>query len=356
VFATPAWARASVQFVAEWHALLAGRGLDQLSPPEVEHVLLELPAERAAYAGLLGDLNGWPDRSPLSRRVPSDQEVQELHRAKGRWRAICLLDDDPALRTAAVLFRRVFVLDPLYDSGDLLYAAWHDPFIKAEHARRLAEQASLLVRARPLLRDGTAILAPDHLPGSWDPRPGWRRPREDAEQHLQQAWALRTALVLLNWADRLDALVVVTRDDIAGQLPVALGRHAIDCGVMLPDAPQLEEAVQQRASSPNLERGWATARKIARGRSRRRLRDVACALEQIDGTRRAVANLWQLVLGEPRLADPALLLRRVLNRDDPFRHPELPPTGLRRRPLCLLIRGQGSVVRDQWSVIHCLAE
>ncbi len=320
--------------MAGWQALLVGRGLDQLSPPEVEHVLLELPAERAAYTGLLSDLTGWPERTPLTRRVPSDQEVQALNRSRGRWRAICLLDDDAALCMAAVLFRRVLVLDPLYDSGDLLYAAWHDPVIKAEHAQRLAEQGSLLVRARAVLRDGTAILAPDHLPGSWDPRPGWRRPRQDAEEHLHKAWALRTALVLLNWADRLDALVVVAREDIADQLPVALGRNTLDCPVSLPEPPELDETMRRRSAlRTDLESRWAAARGLSRRRSTKRLPELACALRQIAP---GEAARWRLLLGEPRLADPALLLRRLLNRDDPFRQPDLPPTALRRRPLCLV--------------------
>ena len=72
---------------------------------------------------------------------------------------------------------------------DLLYAAWHDPAIKDEHARRLAEQSGLLVRAGPLLNAGTAILAPDHLPGSWNPRPGWRKPRSGVDRVQVAAWA-----------------------------------------------------------------------------------------------------------------------------------------------------------------------
>src|SRR4029078_557004 len=104
---------------------LFGRGLDQLSPPEVEHTLLELPAERAQYVGLVRDIAGWPDRSPIGRRLPTEAEVDALQRVAGRWRGVALLPHEPALRMAAVLFRRTFILDPLYDTGDLLYAAWH---------------------------------------------------------------------------------------------------------------------------------------------------------------------------------------------------------------------------------------
>src|SRR4051812_32259506 len=65
------------------HALL-GRGLDQLSPPEVEHVLLELPAERADYLGLVRDIAGWPDRSIIGRRLPGADEVAALQHLAGR--------------------------------------------------------------------------------------------------------------------------------------------------------------------------------------------------------------------------------------------------------------------------------
>lgn len=319
--------------MAEWQTALGGRGLDQLSPPEVEHVLRELPAERAAYAGLLSDLSGWPDRTPLSRRVPSAREVAQLRRKAGPWRGICLLDDDLALRTAAVLFETIFVLDPLYDAGELLYAAWHDPVVKAEHAARLAEQGALLVRAGPLLRDRSALLAPDHLPGSWDPRPGWRRPAATADAHLHTAWALRTALVLLNWADRLDALIVSTTPAIVEQLPVALGPRATSCPLAVCAPPELADALAVRAG---VSERWSPAREACRARSARKLEHAACAISHIPLELPRSAEPWQLLLGDTALPDPALLLRRVLNQQDPNRQPALPPTRLRRRPLCLV--------------------
>jgi len=104
--------------------------------------MLELPTNRADYVGVLQDIGDYPARSPIGHRIPSDQEVAELKRQQGRWRAIVLLEDERALKIAGWLFNRVFVLDPFYDSGALLYAAWHDPLIKDEHARRLAEQTS----------------------------------------------------------------------------------------------------------------------------------------------------------------------------------------------------------------------
>jgi hypothetical protein len=307
------------------------RHLDQLSPPEAEHVLLELPVERAAYLGLVADITGWPDRSPLVRRVPAEDEVAALRNLAGRWRAVTLLDDELALRMAATLFRRVFVLDPLFDTGDLLYAAWHDPTIKVEHARRLADQAALLVRAAPVLRDGTAVLAPDHLPGSWDPRPGWRQPKADADQPARQAWALRTGLVLLHWADRLDALVCVSRSDVVEMLHAVFGSTDTAHPVRLPPPLALD---QRRA---DLAPHWAAARRLTRRRAPRRLGEMCQAMEQIGCT--AVpgqpGDEWRLALGRSTLPDPALLLRRVMAGADPNRAPPLPPTRLRRRPLCL---------------------
>jgi hypothetical protein len=311
--------------------------LDNLSPPEVAHVLLELPAERAEYIGLVTDLAGWPDRSSLSRRVPADDEVAALSKLAGRWRAVTLLDDEPALRMAAALFRRTFVLDPLYDSGDLLYAAWHDPTINAEHARRLAEEAALLVRAAPLLRDGTAVLGPDHLPGSWDPRPGWRRPRADADEQARQAWALRTGLVLLHWADRLDAVVCVTRADVVKMLGLACRLRTRP--LRLSGPPTLDDAHARRTSAASTLRGlWADARRLARRRPVRHLDQLACAIEQIctAAAPHNTSDAWRLAVGDAHLPDPALLLRRVLNGTDPRRTPPLPRTALRRRPLCLL--------------------
>jgi hypothetical protein len=315
------------------HGALVGRGLDHLSPPEVESVLLELPAERAAYRGLVSEIAGWPDRSPIGRRVPNDAEVEKLLKTSGRWRAVTLLEDEQALRIAATVFARTFVLDPLYDTGDLLYAAWHDPTVNPEHARRLAEQAALLVRAGPLLRDGRAVLAPDHLPGSWDPRPGWRRPRADATDAQLRAWALRTGLVLVHWANQLDAVVCVARPDVVEALNTVLLHHAASCALRFGGA-SLEQALTTRKSAqPEQNALWSAARKHARRRSAHGLADLGCALERIaPGDDQA----FQLVLGETNLPDPALLLRRVLNDTEPHRHPALPKVPLKRRTLFLL--------------------
>jgi hypothetical protein len=262
--------------------------------------------------------------------VPTEREVERLKRIRGRWRAICLLDDERALRVAAVHFERVLVLDPLYDMGALLYAAWHDQAIRNTHARRLAEQAALLVTAAPLLRDATAVLAPQHLPGSWDPRPGWRRPAVDAEERSLKAWGLRTALVLLHWGDRLGAVVVVTRTDVVPQVRVAIGGGAEECALRVAEAETLEEAVRLRSCAAT-RGGWQRARKA------RQLPHLACALHGV--LKGPPAPRWQLVRGQARVADPALLLRRVLNDQDPCKSPPLPPTRLRRSPVFLLPAG-----------------
>ena len=136
---------------AGWRAM-AAHGFAGLSPPEAEHAVLELPTNRAEYVGVLEDNGDYPARSPIGQRVPSESDVATLKKQEGRWRAVVSLEDERALRNAAGLFQRVFILDPFYDTGALLYAAWHDPLIQDEHSRRLAEQAGLLVRASPLLR------------------------------------------------------------------------------------------------------------------------------------------------------------------------------------------------------------
>src|SRR6188474_1032936 len=102
-------------------AALGRRGFADLSPPEAEHAILELPTNRADYIGVLQDIGDYPQRSPIGQRVPGDDEVRALMRGAGRWRAITLLDDERALRTTAGLFSRVFALDPFFDSGALLY-------------------------------------------------------------------------------------------------------------------------------------------------------------------------------------------------------------------------------------------
>ncbi len=319
--------------------MMASRGLADLSPPEAEHSMLELPTNRAEYVGVLQELGDYPSRSAMAQRVPGEDEIAALTRAAGAWRAIVLLDDERALRNAAGLFSRVFVLDPFYDCGALLYAAWHDPLISDEHSRRLAEQAGLLVRAGSLLNAGTAVLTPDHLPGSWNPRPGWRKPRPAADSCQLAAWSMRTSLVMLYWADRLDGVVCTTRRDVIAALDVALSRRPTSTSLELVEPACIDDAQTARAALVGqLGSGWAGIRRLSRRRSQRRLEEVASALTTLSETfaHPTDQRRWRLTMGEPTLPEPSLLIRRVLNGQDPEREPRLSPRPLRRRPLCLV--------------------
>jgi hypothetical protein len=320
---------------AGWHAITR-HGYADLSPPEAQHALLELPSNRADYVEVLQDLGDYPARSPIGTRLPSAEDVTSLKRAAGRWRAVVPFGDERAVRQAACVFESVFVLDPLYDSGSLLYAAWHDPFIRDEHSRRLAEQAAGLVRLAPLLNSGAAILAPDHLPGSWNPRPGWHQPRRADHPRQLAAWSMRVALVLAYWADRLDAVVCTTRADVGAGVHVLLGARPHVAGVELALPPATLEAVGEwrHEHAQTLCGLWTELRHV----TRRRPGDapsafaLACADLPLDSAARA----WQLVLGTASVPEPAMLIRRILNGEDPERQPALPRRRLQRRPLCLL--------------------
>jgi hypothetical protein len=315
---------------------MSSRGFADLSPPEARHAILELPTNRADYVGMLKDMGDYPRRSPIGQRIPDEHEVDALNKAAGRWRVVVLLDDARALTTAATLFSHEFVLDPMYDSGAMLYAAWHDPLIRDEHSRRLAEQAGLLVRAAPLLNATTAILAPDHLPGSWTPRPGWRKPRSTDNHRQHAAWAMRSGLVLLYWADRLNALVCATQSEVIAALDVLLGERVASCSVEVDEPVRIDEAQALReAALVELSAAWSTAHGLARRRARVHLDHLAetlGAMAREEPRRRA----WRLSLGAPSVPEPSLLIRRILNGEDPERDPPLTRRKLRRRPMALL--------------------
>jgi hypothetical protein len=301
--------------------------------------MLELPTNRLEYVGVLQDMGDYPRRSPIGARIPADDEVAALNTLAGRWRAVVLLDDERALRNCAGLFSRLFVLDPMYDSGALLYAAWHDPLIQDAHSRRLAEHAGLLVRAGALLNAGTAVLAPDHLPGSWNPRPGWQKPRATADRRQHAGWSMRTAMVLLYWADRLDGVVCATRADVVAALDVALGARAESCALELVEPPRIEDAQAARDGSlEDLAERWAAVRTLSRRRSRTRLDDIAYALSSCAEAQQhpAEPSSWRISIGAKSVPDPALLMRRVLNGEDPVRAPVLPTKPLKRPPLSLV--------------------
>ena len=318
-----------------WQAINR-HGFADLSPPEAQHALLELPTNRAEYVGVLEDLGDYPARSPIGQLAPSAEDVASLKRAGGRWRAVALLDDDAAVSQSACLFETSFVLDPLYDSGALLYAAWHDPFIRDEHSRRLAEHGGKLVGLAPLLNSGTAILAPEHLPGSWNPRPGWRAPLRTAHPRQLAAWSMRAALVLAYWADRLDAVVCATRADVLAGLQVVLGARSRIAAVELPQPPATAGAIcgWREQYAEELCRLWSELRQLSRRRPSDALAAVAlaCGDVPLDGGPQG----WQLVLGSASVPEPAMLIRRILNGQDPERLPALARKRLRRRLLCLL--------------------
>jgi hypothetical protein len=287
---------------------------------------------------VLRDLGDYPARSPIGVRLPSDEDVAALKRAGGRWRAVVALDDDRAALQAAATFDRVFVLDPLYDTGGLLYAAWHDPFIRDEHARQLAEQAAGLVRLAPLLNAGSAILAPDHLPGSWNPRPAWRRPRPPrADERQLRAWSMRSALVLLYWADRLNAVVCASSPEVVAALNVALGQRPRTRTIDWFTGLSAEDIVAWRGQNTKaLADAWTALRHPPRRRAVGCLHELASLLQAMPRPSDETDQQTRLVLGDPWLPEPAMLVRRLFNGDDPSREPALPRRRLRRRPLCLL--------------------
>jgi hypothetical protein len=220
----------------------------------------------------------------------------------------------------------------------MLYAAWHDPVIRDEHSRRLAEHAGLLARAAPLLNGGTAVLAPDYLPGSWNPRPGWRKPRSTEDRRQLAAWSMRTGLVLLYWADRLNAVVCATSGAVIAALDVALGPKVASIGLELPEPRRVDDAQLDRETrATEFTELWADLRTVSRRRGRYCLEDMAFVLGGLaDGAPEASLHEWRLTMGESSLPEPAMLIRRVLNGQDPERDPPLPRKRLRRRPLCLV--------------------
>jgi hypothetical protein len=317
---------------ADWRALTS-RGLDSLSPPELDHALVELLADRPACIRLLEDFANWPARPTLTPYVPSEADTSALASLDGGgWRAVVLLDDQRALHAASVCFSRVFVLDPLFDSAGLLYAAWHDPQLQAQHAERLAAHVGLLARLAPLLRAERAVLTPDHLPGSWSPRANWRQPPGSAPPHLQAAWSLRCAVVLVYWADRLDATVCIAdRSEVGQALETALRSTGPDTSraVSIRVPSRFPETAQAPAGNPL----WTALQRARRRRGRAALDAVACLLESIDGD---LPTAWRLQLAQPRLPEPALLLARAVRGEDPGRAPALPRLRLRRSPLVLV--------------------
>ena len=187
---------------AAWWPALEGQGLDGLSAPELAVAVQELAQDQSAFVGLLAAANDYPHVPLCSVRRPERAEMERLDSQLPRCRAVLLPEDETGIRAAVEMFDVLLVLDPLWHTGDLLYASWHArQGIPPEYARRLHAHLAPAVRlseARHKLR-----FIPDHLPGSWDPFP------------VRTTTPIRSAASLLYWADRLRAVAV------AGDPPVA---------------------------------------------------------------------------------------------------------------------------------------
>lgn len=144
---------------------------------------------------------------------------------------------------------------------------------------------------------------------------------------------MRAALVLLYWADRLDGVACTTRPDVMAGLHVLLGSEPRIAAVDLFIPP--EDIVDWRTThNQTLCDLWAEERRATRRRRNDMLGSIAeaCSDLPLDGRQRS----WQLVLGAASVPEPAMLIRRILNGQDPERLPALPRKRLKRRPLCLL--------------------
>jgi hypothetical protein len=145
-------------------------------------------------------------------------------------------------------------------------------------------------------------------------------------------------LVLVHWADRLDAVVCATRSDVLAALDVMLGDRAGSVNVEIQEPAHLEHAQAVRsANGAELSELWADLRIVSRRRGPYCLEDLSFVLSgPAEGAPKSALRPWRFSLGETSVPDPAMLVRRVLNGEDPEREPALPRTRLRRRPLCLV--------------------
>jgi hypothetical protein len=122
---------------------------------------------------------------------------------------------------------------------------------------------------------------------------------------------------------------------VIAALEVALGAGARSIGLQLSEVSGADEAQRLRDERlDDLCLQWREMRRVTRRRGPRCLEDLAFAAGRlaIDGR----AGAWRLVLGEASVPEPSMLIRRVLNSQEPEREPALPRRRLRRRPLCLL--------------------
>ena len=150
---------------------------------------------------------------------------------------------------------------------------------------------------------------------------------------------MRNALVLLYWADRLNAVVCTTRHDAIVAMDVLLGPRRQAVVVELPEPGRVIEAqVERDVNASVLSELWTDLRGMSRRRDSYCLEDLAFVLTGLAEAPAGESSFtgWRLALGERWVPDPAMLIRRVLNGQDPEREPPLPRKRLKRRPLCLL--------------------
>jgi hypothetical protein len=291
---------------AAWWGALEAQGLDGLSAPELALAVQELAQDQRAFVGLLAAANDYP-RVPLcSVRRPEAAEIQRLDSQLPRCRAVLLPEDDLGLQTARGSFDVLLVLDPLWHTGDLLYASWHArEGIPPEYARRLHAHLAPAVRLSET-REAIRFI-PDHLPGSWDPFP------------VPTNSPLRRAAGLLYWANRLRAVAVAAQPEVASCL-----RDLAQAGADLQGGNGVELGVQPEACAHG---DWAATFDA--------LADDPAPLAPLLGDPQPEAP-WCLGVGAPSLPDVSLALLRA-HAGRPIRS-GLPgaPFPLTRRPVYLV--------------------
>ena len=93
---------------------------------------------------------------------------------------------------------------------------------------------------------------------------------------------MRTGLVLLYWADRLDGVVCTARGDVVAALDVALGHRATSFALELAEPPRIDAAqIAREAAVAERWPRWAAIRRLSQRRARRQLEDVAFALTSL---------------------------------------------------------------------------
>jgi hypothetical protein len=293
---------------AAWWSALQAQGLDGLSAPELALAVQELAQDQHAFVGLLAAANDYP-RVPLcSVRRPEPAEIERLDSQLPRCRAVLLPEDDLGLQTARGVFDVLLVLDPLWRTGDLLYASWHArEGIPPEYARRLHAHLAPAVRLSEA-REAIHFI-PDHLPGSWDPFP------------VPTSGPLRRAAGLLYWSNRLRAVAVAGQPEVASCL-----RDLAQAG---PDLQGTGGAELRIEAEPCPHDDWPVIFDT--------LAEDPTPLVPLLGSAQPEAA-WRLGLGAPSLPDVSLALLRAQS-GRPIRS-GLPgtPFPLARRPIYLVRR------------------